>query len=125
MARVLLLRLMAYRMRYITGIATYSVLIGAQYFVWQAVYTARDGAAVGGYNLVELTTYFAVGFMARAAYFTNIDSDIANRFKTGEVTVDLLRPINVHAYCWRRGREKPPFVYFFQFANGLCRGAIV
>ena len=38
LCRIAFLKLMAYRMRYITGIATYSVFIGVQYFVWKAVY---------------------------------------------------------------------------------------
>ena len=65
------------------------------------MYTARAEAgdgAVAGMDLGPLTTYVAVGYIARSAYFNNVDSEIANRFSTGEVTIDLLRPINVHGY---------------------------
>jgi ABC-2 type transport system permease protein len=113
MARIAFLRLMAYRMRYVTGIATYSIFIGAQYFVWKAVYAARTDDVVNGFDLQQLTTYFAIGFIARAAYFTNIDSDIGNRFKNGEVTIDLLRPINVHAYWLAQGAGETAFRILF------------
>ncbi|MEK7414965.1 MAG: ABC-2 family transporter protein [Planctomycetota bacterium] len=95
-ARMTLLRLMAYRMRYVTGIATYAIFVGGQWFIWQAVYAARgqtDGA-LDGLTLAQLTTYIAVGYMARAAYFTNLDTDIAARFQNGDVALDLLKPIS-------------------------------
>ena len=37
---------MAYRMRYVTGIATYAIFVGVQYFVWRAVFAARTEPAV-------------------------------------------------------------------------------
>jgi ABC-type uncharacterized transport system permease subunit len=38
----------------------------------------------------------AVGYIARSAYFTNTDSDIAARFQKGEVVMDLLKPLHMH-----------------------------
>ncbi len=97
--RLTFLKLMAYRMRYITGIATYGVFVGGQYFIWQAVWAAKDLAPtdrLDGLSLPELTTYLAVGYIARAAYFTNTDSEIAGRFQNGDVTLDLLKPLSFH-----------------------------
>lgn len=99
LARTAFLRLMAYRMRYITGIATYAIFVGVHYFVWQAVYAAREAngqAPVGGLELEALITYLAVGYTARSAYYTNTDSEIASRFQSGEVVMDLIRPIDFH-----------------------------
>lgn len=94
-ARLTLLRLMAYRMRFVTGIATYAIFVGGQWFIWKAIYAARGpDAEVGGMDLAQLTTYLAVGYIARSAYFTNLDSDIAGRFQNGDVTLDLLKPIS-------------------------------
>lgn len=96
-ARLTLLRLMAYRMRFVTGIATYAIFVGGQWFVWKAVYAARGlgpGDTLSGLTLAQLTTYLAVGYMARAAYFTNLDSEIAARFQSGDVALDLLKPVN-------------------------------
>jgi ABC-2 type transport system permease protein len=95
LARLTLLRLMAYRMRFITGIATYAIFVGGQWFIWKAIYDARGpGAELGGLTLAQLTTYLAVGYIARAAYFTNLDGEIAGRFQNGDVTIDLLKPIS-------------------------------
>lgn len=95
LARLTLLRLMAYRMRFVTGIATYAIFVGGQWFIWKAIYEARGpGAELGGLTLAQLTTYLAVGYIARAAYFTNLDGEIAGRFQNGDVTIDLLKPIS-------------------------------
>ncbi len=97
--RLTFLKLMAYRMRYLTGIATYGIFVGGQYFIWKAVYAAREigpEARLDGLTLAELTTYIAVGYIARSAYFTNTDSEIAARFQSGDVTLDLLKPLNFH-----------------------------
>ncbi|MBA3846602.1 MAG: ABC-2 family transporter protein [Planctomycetes bacterium] len=98
--RLTFMKLMAYRMRYLTGIATYGVFVGGQYFIWKAVWAAKDlppEARVDRLTLTELTTYIAVGYIARAAYFTNTDSEIAARFQSGDVTLDLLKPVRFHA----------------------------
>ena len=94
-ARLTLLRLMAYRMRFVTGIATYAIFVGGQWFIWKAIFEARGpGAEIGGLTLAQLTTYLAVGYMARSAYFTNLDSEIAGKFQNGDVALDLMKPIS-------------------------------
>lgn len=95
--RTSFLKLMAYRMRYVTGIATYTIFVGVHWFVWRSVFAARgEGAEVGGLAFAQLTTYLAVGYIARAAYFNNVDREIAERFKSGDVVMDLLRPLDFH-----------------------------
>lgn len=94
-ARLTLLKLMAYRMRFVTGIATYAIFVGGQWFIWRAIYAQRGpGAEIGGLAFAELTSYLAVGYIARSAYFTNLDSEIAARFQSGDVALDLLKPLD-------------------------------
>jgi ABC-2 type transport system permease protein len=97
--RLTFLKLMAYRMRYVTGIATYGIFVGGQYAIWRAIYQARglaDGSQLDGLTLREMATYLAIGYVARSAYFTNTDSEIAARFQTGDVALDLLKPLDFH-----------------------------
>jgi ABC-2 type transport system permease protein len=102
LARLTFLKLMAYRMRYVTGILTYGIFVGGQYAVWAAVYKAKnpgvplDISTMDGLTLPAMATYIAVGYIARAAYFTNTDSEIAARFQNGDVALDLLKPLDFH-----------------------------
>jgi len=95
--RLTFLKLMAYRMRYLTGIATYAVFVGGQYAIWREVYRAQGVTVIDGLTFAELTTYLAIGYIARGAYFTNTDSEIAARFQSGDVVLDLLKPLDFHA----------------------------
>ena len=106
---------MAYRMRYLTGIATYTIFVGVHWFVWRSVFAARgaDGGTVGGLQFAELTTYLAVGYIARAAYYTNIDSEISARFKNGDVALDLLKPVDFHANWLAQSIGETTFESYF------------
>lgn len=122
-ARLTFLKLMAYRMRYVTGIATYGVFVGGQYFIWKALYAARGAGPEGvidGLTLAELTTYLAVGYIARSAYFTNTDSEIAARFQSGDVTLDLLKPVDFHGQWLAQAAGETAFrVLFFALPMAL------
>jgi ABC-2 type transport system permease protein len=117
LARLTFLKLLAYRMRYVTGIVTYGVFVGGQYALWKAVYAARHlgpGETLDGLTLVEMTTYLAVGYIARSAYFTNTDSEIAGRFQNGDVTLDLLKPLDFHGMWLAQAAGETAFrVLFF------------
>jgi ABC-2 type transport system permease protein len=122
-ARLTFLKLMAYRMRYVTGIATYAVFVGGQYFIWKGLYAARGfapGDRLNDLTLAELTTYLAVGYVARSAYFTNTDSEIAARFQSGDITLDLLKPVDFHAQWLAQAAGETIFrVLFFALPMAL------
>ena len=115
--RLTFLKLMAYRMRYVTGIATYGIFVGGQYAIWQAVFAAKGLAPteeLNGLTLSQLATYLAVGYIARSAYFTNTDSEIAARFHSGDVTLDLLKPLSFHGQWLAQAAGETAFrVLFF------------
>ena len=114
--RLTFLKLMAYRMRYVTGIATYGIFVGGQYAIWQAVFAAKGLAPeqeLDGLTLPQLATYLAVGYMARAAYFTNTDHEIAARFQSGDVTLDLLKPLSFHGQWLAQAAGETAFRLLF------------
>ena len=114
--RLTFLKLMAYRMRYLTGIATYGIFVGGQFAIWQAVFVAKGLSAdqtLDGLTLSQLATYLAIGYMARAAYFTNTDSEIAARFQSGDVTLDLLKPLCFHGQWLAQAAGETAFRLLF------------
>jgi ABC-2 type transport system permease protein len=88
--RIRFLSMLAYRMNYYSGILIYMVNIGAQYFLWNAIYSGSEG--LGGMNMSQMTTYVAVAWMARAFYFNNLDREIANEIRDGSVAIQFIRP---------------------------------
>ncbi len=89
------LNMLAYRLRYVTGILTYLLLVSVQFFIWQGVYSdSVEGASINGYSLSEMITYVAVGWIARSFYHSNIDYEISDLVRTGQIGIYLIRPVN-------------------------------
>lgn len=90
MIRIRFLMMLAYRVNYYSGIVVYSINIGAYYFLWNAIY--GDKATMGGLTALQMVTYVAVSWMARAFYFNNIDLEMAQEVREGKVAIELIRP---------------------------------
>ena len=89
------LAMLAYRLRYVTGILTYTVFVSVYYYIWEAVYRAKgEGAVINGFTLQQMVTYIAVGWISRSLYFSDIDEDIDELVRTGQIGVYLLRPVD-------------------------------
>jgi ABC-2 type transport system permease protein len=92
MIRVRFLMMLAYRTNYYSGILIYSINIGAYYFLWSAIYGGKE--QIQGLSVIQMTTYVAVAWMARAFYYNNIDREIAAEIKDGKVAIEMIRPYN-------------------------------
>lgn len=95
--RTAFLNMLAYRMRYFTGIITYLLFVSVNYFIWQAVYAGSPvGYTINGYSFSEMVTYVSIAWMSRSLYFSNIDDEIDEIVKSGQISVYLIRPVNFH-----------------------------
>ena len=93
--RASFLKMLAYRLRYYTGILSYLIYVSTYYFLWKSVFEHRaDGETLGGFDLGQLVTYVAVGWIARSFYFNNVDRDIADLVTEGEIAHMLARPVS-------------------------------
>ena len=92
MIRIRFLMMLAYRVNYYSGILVYSINIGAYYFLWNAIYGSQS--SMGGLSSLQMTTYVAISWMARAFYFNNIDREMALEIRDGKVAIEMIRPYN-------------------------------
>ena len=90
------LRLLAYRLRYFTGILTYTIQVSVYYFIWRAVFSHAGPDGLHGYDLGQITTYLALGWVIRSFHFNNIDREIASLVAEGHITTYLARPVHLH-----------------------------
>jgi ABC-2 type transport system permease protein len=90
--RIAFLKTLAYRLRYYTGILSYMINIAVYYFIWKAIFA--HGERIEGYDLSEMVTYVAVGWIARSFYFNNIDREIAGQVTEGRIATELIKPIH-------------------------------
>jgi ABC-2 type transport system permease protein len=92
-ARMGFLDMLAYRMRYYTGVVNYFLSVTVYYFIWKAVFAANQN--FGGFRFEEMITYVVVGWIIRSFYFNNIDWDLGMNILEGKVSMEMLRPVNL------------------------------
>ncbi len=110
-ARMSFLKILAYRLRYYTGIVGYFINVSVYYFIWSAIYGSSTN--VGGYNLSQMTTYVAIGWIIRSFYFNNVDREMAAEVSEGKIAINLIKPID------------PQLMYVAQTAGEACFRAIL
>jgi len=96
-ARVGFVNILAFRLRYFTGIITYFLNVTVYYFIWSAVY--RSGNAIAGYNLTQMITYVSVGWIIRSFYWNTIDQEMAYEVIEGKISMDLIKPVSIE-WMW-------------------------
>ncbi|MFZ0881389.1 MAG: ABC-2 family transporter protein, partial [Candidatus Acidiferrales bacterium] len=87
-ARIGFVNILAFRLRYYTGIITYLINVTVYYFIWTAVY--GGGKEIAGFNLAQMLTYVSVGWMLRSFYWNTIDQEMAYEVIEGKIAMDLI-----------------------------------
>ena len=120
--RLAFLSILAYRMRYYTGIVTYTLFVSVHYFIWKAVFSEHPPEhTIHGFTLSQMITYIAVGWICRSMYFSNIDEQISEYVKTGEISSYLIRPVSFHLLMLSHAAGESLFrLLFFTFPIGVC-----
>jgi ABC-2 type transport system permease protein len=98
--RIAFLNIFAFRARYYIGVVSYLVYIAIYYYLWQAVYA--DATVLNGFTLAQMTTYVAVGWIARGFSYNNLDREIEQQVISGRLALDLLKPVDFQLACYAR-----------------------
>jgi ABC-2 type transport system permease protein len=110
-ARIAFLKILAFRLRYFTGIIGYFINVSVYYFIWSAIYSSSS--QVADYNLSQMTTYVTIGWIIRSFYFNNLDRDMAAEVSEGKIAISLIKPVD------------PQLMYVFQAAGEACFRAVM
>ncbi|MGC1913287.1 MAG: ABC-2 family transporter protein, partial [Candidatus Acidiferrales bacterium] len=92
-SRVGFVNILAFRLRYFTGIVTYFLNVTVYYFIWTAVF--RSSPTIAGYTLEQMLTYVSVGWIIRSFYWNTIDQEMAYEVIEGKIAMDLIKPVSV------------------------------
>ncbi|MGB0034557.1 MAG: ABC-2 family transporter protein [Candidatus Acidiferrales bacterium] len=96
-SRVGFVNILAFRLRYFTGIITYFLNVTVYYFIWSAVY--HSAQSIAGYNLAQMITYVSVGWIIRSFYWNTIDQEMAYEVIEGKIAMDLIKPVSIQ-WMW-------------------------
>lgn len=92
-SRVGFVNILAFRLRYFTGIITYLLNVTVYFFIWSAV--LGHAQEIAGYNLAQIITYVSVGWIIRSFYWNTIDQEMAYEVLEGKIAMDLIKPVSV------------------------------
>jgi len=100
--RLAFLKFLAYRLRYYTGVISYTIFVAGYYYLYTALFESRvpgpDGVAtMGGLTVEEMITYVAVGWIGRSFYFNNIARELMHQIQEGQIAMQLVKPFDVQA----------------------------
>ncbi|MDX2473584.1 MAG: ABC-2 family transporter protein [Candidatus Krumholzibacteria bacterium] len=99
--RLAFLKFLAYRMRYYTGVVSYTVFVTGHYYVYSALFASAVAESatgkIGGLSLSEMITYVAISWIGRSFYFNGIARDLARMVQEGEIAVMLIKPFHVQS----------------------------
>lgn len=99
-SRVGFVNILAFRLRYFTGIITYFLNVTVYYFIWTAVF--HSAQSIAGYSLPQMLTYVSVGWIIRSFYWNTIDQEMAYEVIEGKIAMDLIKPVSVQwMWIWR------------------------
>ncbi len=95
--RLAFLKFLAYRLRYYTGVLTYTIYVAGFYFLYRALFASSTdgGNLIGGLTLDEMITYVAISWIGRSFYFNNIARELSGQIRDGEIAMQLIKPYNL------------------------------
>ena len=97
--RLAFLKFLAYRLRYYTGVLSYTIFIAGNYFLYTALFASRpegaEAARIGGLSLVQMITYVALSWIGRSFTFNNIDRTLSHQIVQGDIAMQLIKPFHV------------------------------
>lgn len=96
--RIGFVNILAFRLRYYTGIITYLINVTVYYFIWRAVF-ANAAGPIAGFSLPQILTYVSVGWIIRSFYWNTIDQEMAYEVLEGKIAMDFIKPVSVQ-WMW-------------------------
>ena len=96
--RIGFVNILAFRLRYYTGVLTYLFNVSVYYFIWRAVFASASGP-IAGFSLPQILTYVSVGWIIRSFYWNTIDQEMAYEVLEGKIAMDFIKPVSVQ-WMW-------------------------
>ena len=84
--------LLAYRGTLALNIASNQIWVVVLFFLWQSVYAARP--EVAGFDWSRMKSYLLLAFAVNALLSFYVEARLINTIRTGQVAVELLRPLD-------------------------------
>ncbi|MBN2239793.1 MAG: ABC-2 family transporter protein [Dehalococcoidales bacterium] len=117
----------AYRIEYIVGIVQRFLALFVQLYLWRALLGQSGPVAAGSgtVSVEDMTTYVLVSILINTFIGNTVINDINDRVRGGQISTDLIKPINFQAYVFSRMLGMNLFRFIFQLLPVLAIGFLI
>lgn len=117
---------LAYRVEYFLGIAGTLFRLLVQLYLWRALLGQSEQAStdMGVITLSEMTTYVLMSTIISTLVYSNVIENIDDRIRNGQISMDLIKPINFKTYMFCSMIGRSFFNFLFQLLPILAIGLI-
>ncbi len=105
-------QVLAYRAEALVTLLSASLMASLNGLLWRAATEHRS--EIAGVPSEELVSYVVMAWVAVSFFATKVNEDIGRRFKEGQITADLLRPLSLQAQCYARDLGRACATLFLQ-----------
>lgn len=116
-------RYSTYRLAVVAGVFTNTVFGLIRISVLGAAIQVAGGE-IAGYSTLQASTYVWLGQAYLAPLAIMPDSTLADRVKTGDIAVDLARPLDLQLSWWARDLGRAGFALLSRSAPPILLGAL-
>lgn len=99
--KVGVLETFAFRLKPLMMLSAYPVIMLANYCLYSAIF--KNNETVAGYTVGQAITYMGIAWLLRSAFNTQTDRLIGSRVRSGDIALDLMRPIYYPALVFWHG----------------------
>ena len=111
-----------YRFNFIVSIFTSIIVFFIQYNIWRAIYSDASiiASSVGNINLNEMVTYLVISTCISIIINTNILGSIGGSIQSGQIAMELVKPLNYNYYLFFNSLGDCLFRFLFQMLPSLA-----
>lgn len=117
---------LAYRVDYFVSLAFAFVALFIQLYLWRALLGQSGQAStdMGVITLSEMTTYVLVSVVISTLVDSNVISNISGVIRSGQISMDLIKPMNFQAYVFCSMIGHNFFRFLFRLLPVLAVGIV-
>jgi len=110
-----------YRFNFIVSIFSSIIVFFIQYNIWRTIYSDSNviASALGDINLNEMVTYLVISTCISIIINTNILGIIEGSIKSGQIAMELIKPLNYNYYLFFNSLGDCAFRVMFQMLPSL------
>ncbi|AJY77384.1 ABC transporter permease [Paenibacillus beijingensis] len=89
-----------YRTNFLLGLIGRIIVLFVQYYIWEALLIKDVATSTGNISFRDMTNYITISTIISVLVSNNLIYDIDSKIKSGQIAIDLIKPISYKTYLF-------------------------